>query len=123
MPLSRLVKGIEHEELCRKDGESITVPAPVGGTVSGKMVIIGSLVGIASITAVEGATVALQTEGVYAYPKTAALAIAVGDKLYYDATNDVLNKTASGNKLVGIAVEAAADAAATVNVKLGAPVF
>ncbi len=104
-------------------GKSITVPAPAGGTVSGKMVIIGSLFGIASVTAAETVPVALQTEGVFAYPKTAALAVAVGDKLYYDATNDVLNKTASGNKLVGVAVEAAADAAATVNVKLGAPAF
>lgn len=106
-----------------ESGKSITVPAPAGGTVSGKMVIIGSLVGIASKSTAETELVALQTEGVYSYAKTAALAIAVGDKLYYDATNDVLNKTASGNKLVGIAVEAAVDAAATVNVKLGAPVF
>ncbi len=104
-------------------GEAVNVPAPAGGTVSGKMVIVGSLVGIASVTAAEGVLVAVETEGVFAYPKAAALAIAIGDKLYYDATNDVLNKTASGNKLVGIAADSAAADAATVDVKLGAPVF
>jgi predicted RecA/RadA family phage recombinase len=101
-------------------GKSITVPAPVGGTVSGKLCIIGSLVGIAATTELAAADVALDTEGVFQYAKTSALAIAVGDKLYYDAANDVLNKTSSGNTLVGIATKAAANPSETVEFKLGA---
>lgn len=101
-------------------GCSITVPAPSGGTVSGKLCVIGSLVGVASITAAQGVDVPLQTEGVFEYAKTSALAVAVGDKLYLDAANNVLNKTASGNTLVGIAVEAAANPSDTVKFKLGA---
>tara|TARA_R110002020_G_scaffold471284_1_gene698229 strand:- start:21568 stop:21903 length:336 start_codon:yes stop_codon:yes gene_type:complete len=101
-------------------GRSITVPAPSGGTISGKLCVIGSLIGIASITAAEAEPVALETEGVFEYAKVSALAIAVGDKVYFDATNNQLNKTASGNTLVGIAVEAAANPSATVNFKLGA---
>lgn len=101
-------------------GCSITVPAPSGGTVSGKLCIIGSLIGVASNTVAQGVDVTLETEGVYQYAKAGSLAIAVGDKLYYVAANDHLNKTASGNSLVGIAVEAAATDATTVKVKLGA---
>ncbi|SMD18505.1 DUF2190 family protein [Rhizobium sp. RU36D] len=101
-------------------GCNITVPAPSGGTVSGKICVIGSLIGIASTTAAQGVDVALVTEGVFRYAKTSALAIAVGDKLYYDATNNLLNKTASGNTLVGTAVAAAANPSDTVDFKLGA---
>jgi predicted RecA/RadA family phage recombinase len=103
-----------------QEGCTLTVPAPSGGVVSGKFVVIGSLIGIAAVTAAAGVDFALDTEGVYEYAKTASLAVAVGDKLYYDATNNVLNKTASGNTLVGIAVEASATSDTTVKVKLGA---
>lgn len=103
----------------RQKGSAITVPAPVGGTVSGKLCIIGSLIGIASTTVAEGVDVVLEMEGVFNYAKTSALAIAVGDKLYYEAANDVLNKTATGNTLVGIAVSAAANPSSTVDFKLG----
>lgn len=101
-------------------GDTITVPAPVGGTVTGKICIIGSLIGVASVTAEAGVDVALATEGVFEYAKTSALAIAVGDKVYYEAAGNLLNKTDVGNTLVGIAVEAAANPSATVKFKLGA---
>lgn len=104
----------------RQPGKSITVPAPSGGTVSGKLCVIGSLIGVASETVAQGVDVALETEGVFKYAKTSALAIAIGDKVYFDATNNVLNKTASGNTLVGIAVTAAANPSDTVEFKLGA---
>jgi predicted RecA/RadA family phage recombinase len=107
----------------RQDGDVITVPAPSGGTISGKLVVIGSLVGIAQITAAEGESVPLVTKGVNEYPKTSALAIAIGDKVYWDSTANVLNKTASGNTLVGIAVEAAANPSPFVNFKLGPVLF
>lgn len=101
-------------------GRSVTVPAPSGGTVSGKLCVIGSLIGIASTTQAEGEPVTLETEGVFEYAKTSALAIAVGDKVYFVSADNALNKTASGNTLVGIAVEAAPNPSATVKVKLGA---
>ena len=82
--------------------------------------MIGSLVGVAAVTALEGEAVAISTEGVFELPKTSALAIAVGDKLYWDSAAKVVNKTASGNTLVGIAVAVAANPSETVKVKLGA---
>lgn len=78
------------------------------------------LVGVASSTAAEGVTFALQTNGVFRMPKTSALAIAIGDKVYWDNAAKVVNKTASGNTLLGTAVEAAANPSDTVAVKLGA---
>jgi predicted RecA/RadA family phage recombinase len=100
-------------------GDIVTVPAPAA-VVSGKLVVIGSLIGIAQKAAANAEPVPLVTEGVFEYAKAGSLAIAVGDKLYYVSANDHLNKTASGNTLVGIAVEAAATDATTVKVKLGA---
>lgn len=101
-------------------GDAVTVPAPSGGTVSGRVCIIGSLIGVAAVTAVQGADVTLHTEGVFELAKAGSLAIAVGDKVYWVAASNHVNKTASGNTLVGIAVEAAATDATTVKVKLGA---
>src|SRR5690554_5070796 len=100
-------------------GAVITVPAPANVT-SGKLVAIGSLIGIATKDALSGQDVALVTEGVIEYAKTAALAVSIGDKLYYDSANNVVNKTASGNTLVGVAVAAALAADVGVKFKLGA---
>jgi len=54
--------------------------------------------------------------------KTSALAISVGDRLFWDATNKVVNKTATAQQCVGIAVEAAANPSATVKMLLGSNV-
>jgi predicted RecA/RadA family phage recombinase len=58
------------------------------------------------------------TEGVVDIAKTSALAIAVGDRLYWDATNKCVNKTATAQQHVGIAVAAAANPSSTVKMKL-----
>ena len=60
---------------------------------------------------------AFATEGVWELAKTSALAIAVGDKLYWDAANKVVNKTDTG-LFVGVAVSTAANPSATVRVRL-----
>jgi len=59
------------------------------------------------------------TEGVIEIAKTSALAISVGDRLYWDATNKCVNKTATAQQCVGIAVAAAANPSASVKMKLG----
>jgi len=59
------------------------------------------------------------TEGVIELGKTSALAIAVGDRLFWDPTNKVVNKTAPSQVCIGVAVSAAANPSATVNVRLG----
>ena len=45
---------------------------------------------------------------------------AVGDRLFWDGTNKVVNKTATAQVCVGVAVSAAANPSSTVSMKLGA---
>jgi predicted RecA/RadA family phage recombinase len=101
-------------------GKSLTVTAPTGGVLSGEGVLIGTLFGIAQYDAVEGAEVEILTEGVVEIPKTSALQIDVGDRLFWDATNKVVNKTATVQVCVGIAVSAAANPSPSGRIKLGA---
>jgi predicted RecA/RadA family phage recombinase len=100
--------------------KSLTVTAPAGGVLSGQGVLIGTLFGIAQYDAVEGAELEILTEGVVEIPKTSALQIDVGDRLFWDATNKVVNKTATAQVCVGVAVSAAANPSASVRIKLGA---
>ena len=101
-------------------GRSVTVTAPAGGAVSGIGVLIGTLFGVAQYDAAAGEEVELLTEGVVEIAKTSALAIAVGDRLFWDDTNKVVNKTVTAQVCVGVAVSAAANPSATVRMRLGA---
>ena len=103
-----------------QNGQVITVTAPAAVT-SGDGVLVGAaLFGVALTDAASGASVEIQREGVFTLPKTSALAIAVGDRLFWDNTNKVVNKTATGNVAIGIAVSAAANPSATVDVLIEA---
>lgn len=57
--------------------------------------------------------------GVYELPAVNNAAFAVGDALYWDATNGVLTKTATGNTPAGWCVEAKALAGTVAKVKIG----
>lgn len=98
-------------------GDTITIPAPAAVT-GGSVVIVGSIVGVAAGDAASGADVDVVTVGVFAMPKVAALAIAAGDVVYFDAATALVNKTSSGNTKVGVAVEAAANPSGSVAVRL-----
>lgn len=103
-------------------GHTLTVAAPTGGVLSGAGVLIGTLFGIAQSDAAEGADVEILTEGVVEIAKTSALQIGVGDRLFWDGTNKVANKTATAQVCVGVAVSAAANPSSTVRMKLGVTV-
>jgi predicted RecA/RadA family phage recombinase len=103
-------------------GNVIEHLAPSGGVLAGQGLKIGAReFGVALNTAVENGAVQLATEGVFTMAKTSALVISIGDLLYWDATNKVVNKTAAAQVCVGVAVSAAANPSATVQIKL-APV-
>lgn len=91
-----------------------------GATVaSGTGHLFGAaLFGVAAVDAVSGTASAFIVEGVVTIAKTSALAIAVGDRLFWDATNSVVNKTVTAQQQVGIAVAAAANPSATVKMLL-----
>lgn len=98
-------------------GKNLTVPAPTN-VMSGAGVIVGSIFGVAAGGALSGEDLDLFVEGVFELPKVSALAIAVGDRVYWDATAKLVNKTASGNTLIGVAVAAAANPSGTASVRL-----
>lgn len=97
------------------EGERLNVAAPVGGLSSGDVHIVGAKATIVVSGGIEGAIVAVQTEGEFELAK-ANEAITIGKRLFWDATNKVLTATASGNTYIGYASKAAAAGDATTTV-------
>jgi predicted RecA/RadA family phage recombinase len=100
-------------------GDTLTVPAPSGGVVSGGVVIIGSLIGIAGSTADASVNVAVKTRGVFELPKVSAQAWTVGAPIYWDAGAGNATTTATDNTAIGYATEAAANPSAVGRVRIG----
>jgi predicted RecA/RadA family phage recombinase len=98
-------------------GNTLTLTAPYT-LLSGDGALIGSIFGVASSDAPIGNQVDLTTLGVFTLPKVSALAISVGDKLYFDNVTKLVNKTSAGNTLIGTAVSVAANPSPTVAVRL-----
>lgn len=102
-----------------QDGDILTL-APAADVAAGVGYLFGAGVfGVAINDVASGANGAFATEGVWTIGKTSALAISVGDRLFWDATNKVVNKTTTAQQCVGVAVEAAANPSSTVKIKLG----
>jgi predicted RecA/RadA family phage recombinase len=71
---------------------------------SGDGCLVGTLFGVATKAAANGATVTVQTMGVVELPKAATITPAEGAALYWDNTAFSVTATASGNTLIGKAV-------------------
>lgn len=91
-----------------------------GATVaSGTGHLFGAaLFGVAAVDAVNGVASSFVMRGVVTIAKTSALAINVGDRLFWDATNSVVNKTSAAQQQVGVAVESVANPSSTVKMLL-----
>ncbi|TXH90349.1 MAG: DUF2190 family protein [Rhodoferax sp.] len=101
-------------------GEVLTL-TPAAAVASGVGYLFGSaLFGVATNDVANGANGEFITEGVVEIAKTSALAISVGDRLYWDSTNKCVNKTSTAQQQVGVAVAAAGNPSATVLMKIGA---
>lgn len=98
-------------------GRYLSVTAPYTGT-AGQGILVGALFGIATSNFTSGASVIIDTEGVHTIAKTSALAISIGDRLFWDDTNHVVNKTATAQYCVGIAMSAASNPSGTVQMSL-----
>ena len=93
--------------------------APGANVAAGVGYLFGSaLFGVACIDAVSGIASAFITEGVVEIAKTSALAISVGDRLFWVPGSSVVNKTSAAQQQVGVAVEAAGNPSATVKMKI-----
>lgn len=93
---------------------------PSADVASGVGYLFGTgLFGVATNAVSNGSEGEFLIEGIVTIAKTSALAIAVGDRVFWDAANKVVNKTTTAQQCVGIAVEAAVNPSATVKIKLG----
>ena len=100
-------------------GQTLSL-APGADVASGVGYLFGtSLFGVAAEDVASGVVGAFLTEGVVEIGKTSALAITAGDRLFWDATNKVVNKTSTAQQCVGIALADAANPSSTVIMKLG----
>ena len=95
----------------RMSGESITT-ALSSAVVSGQLVAIGKMVGVASNDAAENQPNVYLVEGVFEVPKKKTDDVTVGALLYLDADGKSVTTTA-GTQLVGVAWAASASEAAT----------
>jgi predicted RecA/RadA family phage recombinase len=101
-----------------QDGRTLDLD-PGATVASGIGHLFGAaLFGVAAVDAVSGTKSSFITSGVVTIGKTSALAISVGDRLFWDATNSVVNKTTTAQQQVGVAVEAAANPSSTVKMKI-----
>lgn len=100
-------------------GNTLTL-APGADVATGTGFLFGAAIfGVAVRAATNGVASEFQTEGVVTIAKTSALAISVGDRLFWDSTNKVVNKTTTAQQQVGVAVTAAANPSGTVQMKIG----
>lgn len=101
-----------------QDGDRLDL-TPAAAVSAGQGYLFGAaLFGVAMNDVAANAQGVFIVEGVVDMAKTAGLAIAVGDRVFWDATNKVVNKTTTAQQQVGIAVEASASGASTVKVLL-----
>ena len=101
------------------DGNSIDY-TPGADVAAGAVVVQGELVGVARTPIAASVLGSLAVVGVFNFPKAtgAGTAITAGANCYWDAANSRATTTATGNKLIGKCVKAAADADTTVRVRM-----
>lgn len=99
-------------------GLSLDCVAPSGGVTSGKGVLIGTMFGVAAVTALVGESFALHLEGVYILDKATSQAWTVGAALYWDDTAKKVTTTSGGNTKIGVATAIAGSADTTGYVRL-----
>ncbi len=97
------------------DGKSVDF-FPEADVAAGTVIALGDLVGVTKIQA--GRLGALAVVGVFDVAKSDA-AITLGSKVYWDATAKQAVTTATGNKQLGIAIQAAEATDGMVRVRIG----
>ncbi len=102
-----------------QDDDSVDY-TPGTAVTAGDVVVQGDLVGVAKIDIAANKLGALAVEGIFDFPKSTAggSAIAAGTTVYWSAGAQQATATSAGNKLLGKTTKAAADADATVRVRL-----
>jgi predicted RecA/RadA family phage recombinase len=99
-----------------QDGNVITLIAPYTVT-SGQGLLVGSVFGVATFDALNGATVEAAVEGVLDIAKAAG-AVTQGALMYWDNAAKLCTTVSTSNKLIGVATQAQASGDATCRVRL-----
>ena len=103
-----------------KQSGAVLTLTPAADVASGIGYLFGAgLFGVATQAVANGAAGEFLVEGIVEIGKTSALAIAVGDRVFWDPAGKVVNKTSAAQQCVGVAVTAASNPSATVQIKLG----
>ena len=102
------------------DGDSIDYTPTIADVAAGDVIVQGDLVGIAKRDIPAGTLGALAVTGVFDMPKlaNAGVTIAAGAKVYWAEGPKVVMHDSGAGPYLGKAVKAAADADATVRVRL-----
>jgi predicted RecA/RadA family phage recombinase len=100
-------------------GETLTLTAPYAVS-SGGGALVGSIFGVAATDVASGEDGEFQVVGVFDLVREtgASTGWSQGALIYWDNTNKRVTKTSTSNKLIGVAVRAAADGDATGRVRL-----
>ena len=101
--------------------DGLTIDYTPGTDVAaGAVLVQGELVGVAKVPIPANKLGALAVVGVFDFPKATGggTAITAGANCYWDAANSRATTTATGNKLIGKCVKAAADADALVRIRM-----
>jgi len=91
-------------------GNTITLMAPYDVN-SGDGLLVGSIFGVASAAALNGAAIEAVLVGVFDLTKVGSQAWSLGDAIYWDNAAKNCTKTTSGNTKIGVAVAAVDNAA------------
>jgi predicted RecA/RadA family phage recombinase len=91
---------------------------PGADIAAGDVVVQGDLVGVAKLEIKSGKLGSLAVDGVFDFAKNTGVAYTVGTFLFWDDTANVVTATATGNKMIGKVVRAAATTDTTVRVRM-----
>ena len=102
-----------------QNGDSLDY-TPGADVAAGAVVVQNDLIGVAKRPIAANTLGSLAVSGVFDFPKSTAggSAIAAGATVYWNAAAQQATTTSAGNKLLGKTTKAAADADATVRVRL-----
>lgn len=103
-----------------QEGKTLTLTPSANVAAREGFLFGAALFGVAKQAVTSGQPGEFLVEGVVDIAKTSALAISVGDRVFWVPGSKVVNVTATSQVNVGVAVAAAANPSATVRIKLGA---
>lgn len=104
--------------LYRQPGDVLTMPAPAGGVIAGRVYLVGVLALVALQAAPEGELTTFSVGGAWELPKPTGISFDLGELVFYDLASHEVNKTAAGRVPVGAVTVAAGSADTTAHVRL-----